>query len=103
MSMPRSELFRRHVATDPANPLFRFSLGQALWSEGDPAGAVEHLRLAAASKADWMMPRILLGKCLLALADKAEAKAVFAEALRLAVAQGHEEPEEELRALLAGL
>jgi hypothetical protein len=31
--MARSEIFRRHVAADPANPLFRFSLGQALWTE----------------------------------------------------------------------
>lgn len=101
--MTRSELFRRHVAADPANPLFRFSLGQALWAEGAAAEAVEHLRLAAASKADWMMPRILLGKSLLATGDKPAAKLVFAEALELAVAQGHEEPEEELRAVLATL
>ena len=101
--MARSEIFRRHVATDPANPLFRFSLGQALWTEGDATGAVEHLRLAADSKADWMMPRILLGKCLLAAGDRDGAKAAFADALALAVAQGHEEPEEELRALLATL
>jgi predicted Zn-dependent protease len=101
--MSRSELFRRHVAADPANALFRFSLGQALWTEGDAAGSIEHLRLAADSKADWMMPRILLGKSLLAAGDKPAAKAVFAEALALAVAQGHEEPEEELRALLATL
>ncbi len=67
--MVRSELFRRHVAADPANPLFRFSLGQALFGEGDAAGAVEHLRLAAASKAVWMMPRILPGKSLLAAGD----------------------------------
>ena len=99
--MSRSELFRRHVSADPANPLFRFSLGQALWTEGDAAGAIEHLRLAADSKADWMMPRILLGKSLLAVGDKPAAKAVFAAALALAVAQGHEEPEEELRAVLA--
>lgn len=99
--MSRSELFRRHVSADPANPLFRFSLGQALWTEGDAAGAIEHLRLAADSKADWMMPRILLGKSLLAVGDKPAAKAVFADALALAVAQGHEEPEEELRAVLA--
>jgi Flp pilus assembly protein TadD len=101
--MARSELFRRHVATDPANPLFRFSLGQALFTEGDPAGAVEHLRLATASKADWMMPRILLGKSLLAAGDGEGAKAAFAEALALAISQGHEEPEAELRALLANL
>ena len=101
--MSRSELFRRHVAADPANPLFRFSLGQALWTEGDAAGAIEHLRLAAASKADWMMPRILLGKSLLAVGEKPAAQVAFADALALAVAQGHEEPEEELRALLATL
>jgi len=101
--MSRSELFRRHVAADPASPLFRFSLGQALWTEGDAAGAIEHLRLAAAFNADWMMPRILLGKSLLAAGDKPAAKVAFADALALAVAQGHEEPEEELRALLATL
>lgn len=101
--MSRSELFRRHVAADPANPLFRFSLGQALLTEGAAAEAVEHLRVAAASKADWMMPRILLGKGLQAVGDKPAAKAVFTDALALAVAQGHEEPEEELRALLATL
>lgn len=101
--MARSEIFRRHVAADPANPLFRFSLGQTLYAEGDPAGAVEHLRLAAESKADWMMPQILLGKCLLASGDKAAAKAAFTASLALAVAQGHEEPEAELRALLTAL
>ena len=101
--MSRSELFRRHVAADPANPLFRFSLGQALLTEGAAAEAIEHLRVAAASKADWMMPRILLGKSLQAVGDRPAAKAVFTDALALAVAQGHEEPEEELRALLATL
>ena len=98
--MSRSEIFRRHVAADPANPLFRFSLGQALWTEGDAAGAIEHLRLAVASKADWMMPRVLLGKALTAVGDHAGARAAWTAALALAVAQGHEEPEAELRALL---
>ena len=72
-------------------------------AEGDAAGAVEHLRLAAASKADWMMPRILLGKALLGLDQRAEAKPWLEEALRLAVEQHHEEPEQELRALLRDL
>jgi hypothetical protein len=49
------------------------------------------------------MPRILLGKSLQAVGDKSGAKLAFADALALAVAQGHEEPEEELRALLATL
>jgi hypothetical protein len=50
-----------------------------------------------------MMPRILLGKAHLALGDRTAARSAFEDALRLAVSQGHEEPEEELRALLAGL
>lgn len=99
----RSDLFRPLVAQDPANPLFRFSLGQELLKEAAAAEAIAHLRLAANSKADWMMPRILLGKAHLALGERAAARAAFDEALRLAVAQGHEEPEEELRALLAAL
>ncbi|MEY3958890.1 MAG: hypothetical protein RJA37_1493 [Verrucomicrobiota bacterium] len=99
----RSEFFRERVAADPLNPLFRFSLGQALLNEGAPDEAVEHLSWAAASRADWMVPRILLGKALLALGRRPEARAAFEDALRLAVTQGHEEPEVELRGILAGL
>jgi predicted Zn-dependent protease len=98
--MARSELFRAHVAADPANALFRFSLGQELLKEGAPAEAAEHLRRAADAKADWMMPRVLLGKALAAVGDHAGARAAWTAALALAVAQGHEEPEAELRALL---
>jgi hypothetical protein len=47
-----------------------------------------------------MMPRILLGKLLLQLHRPAAAKPLLTEALTLAVAQQHEEPERELRALL---
>jgi predicted Zn-dependent protease len=99
--MARSELFRAHVAADPANALFRFSLGQELLKEGAPAEAAEQLRRAAEAKADWMMPRVLLGKALAAVGDRAGARAAWTDALALAVAQGHEEPEAELRALLA--
>ena len=98
--MARSELFRAHVAADPANALFRFSLGQELLKEGAPAEAAEHLRRAADAKADWMMPRVLLGKALAAVGDRAGARVAWTDALALAVAQGHEEPEAELRALL---
>jgi hypothetical protein len=49
-----------------------------------------------------MMPRILLGKLLLRMGRTADARPVLEEALALAVAQDHEEPETELRGLLAG-
>ncbi len=99
----RSELFRPLVAQAPTNELFRFSLGQELLKEGAAAEAIPHLQFAVAAKADWMMPRILLGKAQRAMGALPAARAAFTAALNLAVAQGHEEPEEELRALLAAL
>ena len=50
-----------------------------------------------------MMARILLGKLLLQLGRRADAKPLLEEALKLAVDQQHEDPEHELRALLAEL
>ena len=91
------------VARHPDNELFRFSLAQALLAEGRGAEAVPHFEACVAKKADWMMPRILLGKLLLQLDRRAEAKPLLAAALDLAVAQHHEDPERELRTLLADL
>jgi len=50
-----------------------------------------------------MMPRILLGKLLLELGRRDDARRLLDDALRLAVAQQHEDPERELRSLLAEL
>ena len=99
----RSEQFASLVAQQPDNELFRFSLAQALVTENRPAEAVEHFVICAEKKADWMMPRILLGKVLIGLGRKAEAKPWLEAALKLAVEQTHEDPERELRALLAEL
>jgi predicted Zn-dependent protease len=99
----RSVHFAALVEQQPENELFRFSLAQALLAENRPAEAVEHLTRCANRKADWMMPRILLGKALLGLDRRAEAKTWLEAALALAVEQTHEDPERELRALLADL
>lgn len=98
-----SARFAALVAARPENELFRFSFAQALLREGQDAAALEHLELCAARKPDWMMPRILLGKSLLALGRSREARPWLAAALHLAIVQGHEEPERELRALLGEL
>ena len=104
MSAPaRSVHFSALVAKQPENELFRFSLAQALLAEDRGADALEHLEACARKKADWMMPRIMLGKTLLALGRRAEAKPWLEEALKLAVDQDHQDPEAELRGLLAGL
>jgi|SRR5580698_2206447 predicted Zn-dependent protease len=99
----RSAHFAALVARQPDNELFRFSLAQAFAAEGRGAEAVPHFEFCARKKADWMMPRILLGKLLLQLGRRAEGKPVLEHALGLAIEQQHEEPERELRALLAEL
>lgn len=96
----RTDQFQALVAQQPQNPLFRFSLAQALATEGRVMEALPHFEFCVASRADWMMPRILLGKLLLQLGRMPEAKPLLTDALRLAVEQQHEEPERELRALL---
>ena len=97
----RAEHFAALAAAQPSNALFRFSLAQALAAEGRTAEAVPHYAHCVASRADWMMPRILLGKILLQLGRGAEARPLLEEALHLAITQQHEDPERELRALLA--
>jgi predicted Zn-dependent protease len=96
----RSAHFASLVARQPDNELFRFSLAQALLAENKPADAIEHLTACATKKPDWMMPRILLGKTLLGLGRKAEAKPWLEQALQLAITQDHDDPAQELRALL---
>ena len=104
MSTPsRAAHFAALVERQPGNELFRFSLAQALVADGRGAEAVEHFRFCIDRKADWMMPRILLGKLLLTLGRREEAKPLLEDALRLAVAQSHEAPEAELRAILTDL
>jgi predicted Zn-dependent protease len=99
----RSASFASLVARQPDNELFRFSLAQALVEEHRLIDAVVHYKFCVDKKADWMMPRILLGKLYLELGKKPEARVHLQDALRLAVDQAHEDPERELRALLADL
>lgn len=98
----RSVHFAALVAKQPENELFRFSLAQALLAEDRGADAIEHLEYCARKKSDWMMPRIMLGKTLLALGRRPDAKSWLEDALRLAIEQDHQDPEAELRGLLAG-
>jgi predicted Zn-dependent protease len=99
----RSETFAPLVARQPDNELFRFSLAQALVAEHRLVDAVEHFKLCIAKKPEWMVARILLGKLYLELGRKPEATIEFQAALKLAIEQSHEDPERELRELLASI
>lgn len=99
----RTEQFQALVARSPENEMFRFSLAQALVAEDRGDEAVEHYRFCVLKKPEWMMARILLGKLLLQLGRPAEARPILEHALDLAIAQHHDDPEKELRALLAAM
>jgi predicted Zn-dependent protease len=101
--MDRVAHFQALVVKQPQNELFRFSLAQALEAAERGEEAVEHYQICLQRKPDWMMARILLGKRLLALDRRPEARTELELGLRLAIEQQHEEPEQELRALLADL
>lgn len=102
ISSSRVEHFSALVSRQPGNELFRFSLAQALLAEQRAEAALEHLEFCVGKKTDWMLPRILLGKTLLQLGRREEARRWLEEALSLAIEQQHEDPEAEIRALLAG-
>ena len=99
----RVDHFAALVAREPQNEMFRFSLAQALSADQRAAEAVQHYQYCVEKKPDWMMARILLGKLLLQLGRRAEGKPMLEKAHQLAVEQHHEDPERELRALLAEL
>ncbi len=94
---------RRMVELHPDNELARFSLGKALFDAGQFAEARGQFQAALARKPDWMVVQILVGKCALALGDKATARTAFERARQLAIEQHHEGPQAEMDDLLAEL
>lgn len=92
---------RELVARHPASELARFSLAKALADGGQPGEAGEHLEFCLGRKPDWMVAWMLRARCAEATGDRVAARAAFAKALELAIAQDHEGPRAELEAVLA--
>ena len=87
----------------PDNDLARFNLAQAYVDANDFKNAAEHLRPLCTKKPDWMVAHISLGKCLLAVGERAEARKFFEHARQLAIDQHHDGPLEEVTELLKAL
>jgi len=87
----------------PGDELLHFSLGKALYDAGRIPEAAGHLQTALAAKPDWMVVTMLLAKIALQQNDRAAARTLYEKGLELAIAQEHEGPEEEIRAVLAKL
>jgi Flp pilus assembly protein TadD len=98
-----SDAINRHrsmVEKFPNNEMARFSLGKALFDEGQFAEAKEQFAAALGKKPDWMVVQILIGKCDLQAGDRAGARQAFQRALELAIEQNHEGPREEMEQML---
>jgi Flp pilus assembly protein TadD len=91
------------LALRPKDELLHFSLGKALYDAGRFDEAETHLRLALDARSDWMVVTMLLAQCALRRGAEDEAKALYEQALQLAIEQEHEGPEEEVRTALARL
>jgi Flp pilus assembly protein TadD len=87
----------------PGDELLLFSLGKALYDAGRLPEAETRLTAALAAKPDWMVVTMLLARISWQRHDFAAARAHYENALKLAVEQQHEGPEEEIRAALAKL
>jgi len=87
----------------PDDELLHFSLGKAYYDANHMPEAESHLRIALDLKPDWMVVTMLLAKIALQRDDKVAARELYAKGLELAIAQDHEGPEEECRAILAKL
>ncbi|RDS82208.1 tetratricopeptide repeat protein [Dyella monticola] len=80
--------------------LLRFSLGNALLSEGDNAGAVEELRRAVAFDPNYSAAWKLLGKACLAMRDEAGAVEAWRQGIAVAQQRGDKQAEKEMTVFL---
>ena len=96
----RVELFRRKLEGDTSNLLFRFSLAQALFDEGNLSECMNELQSCLKERPDWMIASLLLGKAKIKVGELEEARTILETTIKIAQEQNHEDPEEEARALL---
>ena len=96
----RINLYLEKLKGNSENLLNRFSLAQAYYESGEYEQAIAHLTICFEKRDDWMMASLLLSKALIAVGQKQEARQSLEQTIILARKQGHEDPEEEAKALL---
>ncbi len=85
---------------DPDNELVRISLAKDLVEEGRFAQARPHFERLVADQPDFALAWAYLARCCLQMGDREAARAACDRGLPLALAQKHEVPETEIRAVL---
>jgi tetratricopeptide (TPR) repeat protein len=82
------------------NPVPRFSLAQALQDAGRQDDALVEWRAVVALKDDYMLAWLRLAECAMTAERWPEAKEAAEKALALGIAQDHQGPQAEARAML---
>lgn len=101
MSIDRKDRYLKILASTPDNHLARFGLANAYFEEARFDLAAGEYRRCLEAQADWMAVHIALGHCLVKLGRKEEARQALETARQLATRQGHSQPLDEIRQLLA--
>jgi tetratricopeptide (TPR) repeat protein len=96
----RTNFYLEKLKGNPENLLNRFSLAQTYYESGEYEQAIDHLTICFERREDWMMASLLLSKALIAVGQKQEARQPLEQTIILAREQGHDDPEEEAKALL---
>ncbi len=97
----RVSLYLKRLEENKGSLLNRFSLAQAYFETGDYQNAIEHLYICVKQRDDWMLAFLLLGKALIANGQKKDACSPLEKTIFLAQDQGHDDPGEEAKNLLA--
>ena len=97
----RSSLFRTKLEENPDNHLFRFSLSQALFEEGNLSECMDELQVCLKERPDWMIASLLLGKAKIKAGNHEDARTILEATIKMAQEQNHEGPEAEARSLLS--
>lgn len=101
--MSITENLEKLLVSGRDDAMLRFGLGSAYFNDKNFTDAVPHLRACLGHDKNYSAAYKLLGKALIKIGDKAQAKAVFETGLPIAVEKGDKQTEREILAFLKKL
>jgi Tfp pilus assembly protein PilF len=91
------------LASGQDNALLRFTLGSALFKNGDAQRALEHLRVAVTQDPDYSAAWKIYGKALQAIDDRDGAELAFITGIKAAENKGDIQAAREMKVFLRRL
>ncbi len=95
----RESMFRQVLEIDPEDTLANFGMADILHERGDHTAARENLRRVLLADPRYSVAYLLLGKVLIALSLRDEARGILEEGIRIAAQRGDLMPANEMQGL----